>query len=102
MGVIQDTSKRSLSKSDSLPPMKWEINEETEVSEESPNTNKKESGGIDYKRRRQSYRAKMTHLTRRSIIQEHRDMINMRMQILANEDHYRLIGNVFLYAIRNA
>ena len=48
----------------------------------------------DYKRRRQSYRAKMTHLTKRTTIQEHRDFINMRMQMLAEEEGYRLIGTV--------
>ena len=48
----------------------------------------------DYKRRRQSYRAKMTHLTKRTTIQEHRDFINMRMQMLAEEEGYRLIGKV--------
>ena len=96
MGVIPTMSKRNPSKSDLLPPMKWEVNEETPVSEELSNQPKKESSGIDYKRRRQSYRAKMTHLTRRSVIQEHRDMINLRMQILANEDNYRLVGNVLV------
>lgn len=48
----------------------------------------------DYKRRRQSYRAKMTHLTKRTTIQEHRDFINMRMQMLAEEEGYHLIGTV--------
>lgn len=47
----------------------------------------------DYKRRRQSYRAKMTHLTKRTTIQEHRDLINLRMQVLA-ERGYRLLGPV--------
>lgn len=58
--------------------------------------NKKEEGPEpvqDYKRRRQSYRAKMTHLTKRTTIQEHRDLINLRMKVLA-ERGYRLLGPV--------
>ena len=64
------------------------VNEEIE--------NKKEEGPEpvqDYKRRRQSYRAKMTHLTTRTTIQEHRDLINLRMKVLA-ERGYRLLGPV--------
>ena len=49
---------------------------------------------IDYKRRRQSYRAKMTHLTKRTTIQEHRDIINMRMLMLAEEKGYKLEGEI--------
>ena len=48
----------------------------------------------DYKRRRQSYRAKMTHLTKRTTIQEHRDFINARMRMLAEDKGYRLIGTI--------
>ena len=48
----------------------------------------------DYKRRRQSYRAKMTHLTKRTTIQEHRDFINARMRMLAQDKGYRLIGTI--------
>ena len=99
MGVIPNISKRNPSRSDALPPMKWEVNEENPVVEELANQPQKESGGIDYKRRRQSYRAKMTHLTRRSVIQEHRDMINLRMQILANEDDYHIVGNVHFFSL---
>ena len=64
------------------------VGEETET--------KKEEGPKpiqDYKRRRQSYRAKMTHLTKRTTIQEHRDLINLRMKVLA-ERGYRLLGPV--------
>lgn len=42
----------------------------------------------DYKRRRQSYRGKMTHLTKRSPTQLHRDLINMRMKMMVDEDGY--------------
>ena len=48
----------------------------------------------DYKRRRQSYRAKMTHLTKRTIIQEPRDMVNLRMNILAEQGGFRLLEPV--------
>ena len=48
----------------------------------------------DYKRRRQSYRAKMTHLTKRTVIQEHRDMINLKMSLLAEREGYRLLDPI--------
>lgn len=36
----------------------------------------------------------MTHLTKRTTIQEHRDIINMRMLMLAEEKGYKLEGEV--------
>ena len=68
-------TKRVPSKSESIPTIKW-------------------GPVIDYKRRRQSYRAKMTHLTKRTTIQEHRDIINMRMLMLAEEKGYKLEGEI--------
>ena len=88
-GVI---TRKERMKGETLPPMKWEFVDEEELAQKSKSNDPNVK--IDYKRRRKSYRAKMTHLTRRSVIQEHRDMVNLRMQILAHDNHCNLIGDV--------
>ena len=88
-GVI---TRKERMKGETLPPMKWEFVDEEELAQKSKSNDPNVK--IDYKRRRKSYRAKMTHLTRRSVIQEHRDMVNLRMQILAHDNHCNLIGGV--------
>ena len=90
MGDPNVVTKRVPSKSESLPPLKWET-----VDPETIESSQSSSQPVvkDYKRRRQSYRAKMTHLTKRTPVQEHRDLINMRMKMLA-EEGYHIIGKV--------
>ncbi|CBK22257.2 uncharacterized protein [Blastocystis hominis] len=94
MGDPFVVTKRVPTASETAPLSKWEIEQrEATTSKEASNKPAALPEG-DYKRRRQSYRAKMTHLTKRTTIQEHRDFINMRMQMLAEEEGYRLIGTV--------
>lgn len=50
----------------------------------------------DYKRRRQTYRAKLTHLTKRTPIQIQRDLINTTYLLLCDEYGFKLNGEVFL------
>ena len=94
MGDSGVVTRKERTQGESLPPMKWEFVNEDELAQAGESTD--QTVKIDYKRRRKSYRAKMTHLTRRSVIQEHRDMVNLRMQILAHDNHCNLVGNVGL------
>lgn len=48
----------------------------------------------DYKRRRQSYRAKLTHLTKRTPIQIQRDLINTTYLLLCDEYDFKLNGEI--------
>ena len=103
MGDPNVLTKRMPSKSESVPVMNWELTDTAdfklgETTSLLLRIDKKNAAPyapvIDYKRRRQSYRAKMTHLTKRTTIQEHRDIINMRMLMLAEEKGYQLKGEV--------
>lgn len=96
MGDIHVITKRKSPSTSALPPMKWELVDEDTL-ELKGKKNSSQQGEIEYKRRRQSYRAKMTHLTRRTVTQEHRDMINLRMQMLVDDYNYRLVGKVNLF-----
>lgn len=100
MGDPHVITKRAQSKSETVPPMKWELVDDDDLIVPSKVDSNK-AVGIDYKRRRKSYRAKMTHLTRRTVTQEHRDMINLRMQMLAADHNYRLVGSVRVFLFCN-
>ena len=87
--------RRTHTASEAKPIIPWSPDEMGLSGTQSSNhKNEKEEPVQDYKRRRASYRAKMTHLTKRTTIQEHRDLINLRMRVLSEREGYRLLGPV--------
>lgn len=89
------TPRRTHTVSEAKPIVPWNP-EEMGLANLQPSNRKNETEEPvqDYKRRRASYRAKMTHLTKRTTIQEHRDLINLRMRVLSEREGYRLLGPV--------